>query len=654
MKTSTIQWGLVAAMVLAIPLGPAWAETRDAQRQFERAYFLETHEGDLQAAADLYASVAKSRGVPKEMAAEARLRRGSCLEDIRSADLAALMPADTVAFVEVRQPGRHLENLLSMLGLVGDPLSNLTSGETAARAMPIPDAPGLVLPPKVFLSPAIIDQAKQFRGVALAITGMEPPPMGLPEMAGIQGLLVLHPGDAHALRGLIETGAQFVAPADPISGFATLSIQPGLVVTFTHRLVVVGTSRDLVSGVVDHLAGSTRDSLADRPDMAALAEQRGDALVFAFVDAKGAVEMAYKNLGHDRDAMQALGMAQGLFDIGHLQSVSAAIGSTDRGLYAEAAMALDEGHANLIYNLIRTPPMSGRSLQNVPAGAAAVLGIGINPTSGEADQPPAVSKADALRYVTGLDLGRELFANMEEVALFVVPGERRFDGLPIPDVGLVIAASDPERSRKLWEQLLSIPSIVMGPDVPQPTVRSVSGVEVQVFPMPEGVNIHVARLERSIIIAPTERAVAASIEASRSRTSILTDEGVKAAVDRLTPDTSLALFAHAGRCAQVASQFCPPHEVEHVRAVGALAGSTVVTLLADESPTRLRLAANVTGLPKAEDVIGMVSKMMAHHHPAGPPHVRPVQAAEPPAPIEADQADAQQREKKKSTIAVVH
>ncbi|GAF82333.1 unnamed protein product, partial [marine sediment metagenome] len=51
---------VVALAGLLLPAGLARAESK-AQRQFERAYFLETHEGDLQAAADLYETVAADR-----------------------------------------------------------------------------------------------------------------------------------------------------------------------------------------------------------------------------------------------------------------------------------------------------------------------------------------------------------------------------------------------------------------------------------------------------------------------------------------------------------------------------------------------------------------------------------------------------------------
>ena len=614
MRSIRVYVTIVALAGLLLPAGLARAESK-AQRQFERAYFLETHEGDLQAAADLYETVTADRKAAKALRSEAQTRRQCCLEDLGSRDLARLMPPEVVGFVELRQPGRHFENLAEMLGLIGDPLSNLTGG---GQRIPIPDAPGIAIPAEVFLSPALIGEVKRFRGLAVAVTGIEPPPAGNPALGGVQAILVLHPGDDRGLRGLIETAAQFVQPTDPIAGFGTVRIEPGVFVTFTNRLVIAATSRDLVADVVERLTSPPARSLADRDDIKAMAEQRGNALLFAFVDAKGSLAAWQKIAQHEPDAAEALGIAYGLLDIAHMQSLALSLGSSPEGLFGEFRMTLDEGHANFVYNLIRTPPMTGRSLKGVPAGAAAVLGLGINPASKPADAELAMQKADKLRYVTGLDLGRELFANIEEISVFIVPGERRSGGLEIPDFGVVITAADPVKSQQLWDYLLGIPSRIMGQELAEPTTKRIAGAEVRLYPMPEGPTIHIAQVDHSLLVAPNEAALVASIEAFRTGESILSDPGVKEAVSQITEDTSLVLFAHAGRCAQVGAQFCPPDEVPIVRAVGAMLESTMLTLVADESPTRLRLAGRLTGLPKVKDIISLASEMMGLHAGAGP------------------------------------
>ncbi|MFQ5491464.1 MAG: hypothetical protein ACE5GE_12150, partial [Phycisphaerae bacterium] len=468
---------LLLVTALLIPATTTWAQS-NAQQQFERAYFLESHEGDLESATDLYKKVAGDRTAPAKLTAEAKRRWGSCREELRSRDLATLMPPNAMAYLEIGQPGQHVENLADMLGLIGDPLSNLTG---SVQRVPIPDSPGLAIPAEIFISPALIEQAKRFRGLAVALTGFAPPPAGNPDLGGAQALLVLHPGDAAEVRGLIETVAQFVEPTEPVGGFATIQAKPGITICFTHRLVIVGTSRDLVAGAVDRLTSFERDSLANRPDFKALAEQRTHALLFAFVDAKKTVQTVARMSGGNPDARQALGIAYGTLDAAHMQSLSLALGSSAKGLYADFAMAMDDGHNNFIYNLLRTPPLNGASLNSVPAGSAVVLAMGVNPAATPQDTERAQQQADRLRTFTGLDIGRELFANIREIALFVVPGERRED-THIPDAGLVIASNDAQKSQIVWEQLLSIPARVMGKELAEPDTKTLAGTPVQIYP----------------------------------------------------------------------------------------------------------------------------------------------------------------------------
>ena len=64
-----------------------------------------------------------------------------------------------------------------------------------------------------------------------------------------------------------------------------------------------------------------------------------------------------------------------------------------------------------------TPNWSGADLQGVPANAAAVLSLRI----GDAPETAAEALALPLRRWTGLDLGRELFSNIDQLALSIVP-----------------------------------------------------------------------------------------------------------------------------------------------------------------------------------------------------------------------------------------
>ena len=108
-------------------------------------------------------------------------------------------------------------------------------------------------------------------------------------------------------------------------------------------------------------------------------------------------------------------IANTVLDLEHLDSIVAMLGTDDEGVSLRTQINLKAGHHNLAYAVVRTAPLSRRSLSAVPPGVAAVAMIGLNPPSADADHGPSNSTASVM------DIGREVFANIEEIALFALP-----------------------------------------------------------------------------------------------------------------------------------------------------------------------------------------------------------------------------------------
>ena len=127
--------------------------------------------------------------------------------------------------------------------------------------------------------------------------------------------------------------------------------------------------------------------------------------------------------------------------------VSAVMGTTENGVHAEASVSLSPGHNSLAYGLVRTAPLTGRSLEYVPGGVAVVALLGLDP-AGET----APGSGPGAPSLSAMDLGREVFGNIEELALFVLPPGREGGAArpPIPEIGLVVVVKDPAKSEALW------------------------------------------------------------------------------------------------------------------------------------------------------------------------------------------------------------
>lgn len=591
---------LISALSFITTLPVIARESGDTPQAYRDAYFAETHDGDIATAIKLYQKAIDSGKGASEIIADAKTRLAICREALASRDLAALAPKETVLFAQIANPGAHFGRLLDHLGLVGEPLANI-----GADAIAIPDGEGAVLPKNVCLSRMVVKEIGRFAGAAVAITDIDF------ENEAPRGVLIIDPGKADLLRGWLETVAQFGKPGDPIGGHPTIQIDDSdlsATITFTARLIIAGTSRDLVAGVVNRLGGEGGESLVDAPAFASQTARRDNAVLHAFINGKQALKLAYRMAQHEKGMMQELGMAQAFFDLQHLESISFSAGTLDDGLAAELVMNMSEGQTNMIYNLMRTPPITGEALSMTPASAAAVLSFGLNPQSTEAGRQDVITKAQTAQAITGLDFAREVFANIREVALFVTtPGAKR-SRLAVPDVGMVMTVANADKSEALWDFLLSLPARFMGGQLQAPATTDIKGVTVHTYQLPEQMQVMMARHKDVVIVSLTPGAMQKAISVIDSGDNVLSDPRMKAAVDRVGKDTSVAFLAHVGRIVEVAAAMADEDEAPLIRLVGQALHDTMLTELIDESETRCGIKVQISGLPKASKVIEILQQ----------------------------------------------
>jgi hypothetical protein len=214
-----------------------------------------------------------------------------------------------------------------------------------------------------------------------------------------------------------------------------------------------------------------------------------------------------------------------------------------------------------------------------------------------------------------LDLGRELFANVTSLAVFVVPpGEKTAPagGPPIPDAALVITVNDPSKSEALWKQLLGIVGLATGSPSIEGTPVQIEGSEVRTFKMPGGVTTYLAVSESDVILSPSETAVGKALRAKRSGANVLKDPVFAESLARVGNESTKAVLLHPGRCAGVARKFVPPNEFAQVEPFLPLLDKTVVSMVVDHSGETLRFSGQVTGIPNVGGLVaGFIEKEKA-------------------------------------------
>lgn len=574
-------WGVALAALLAAGSSRAKGESPD--EQFYRAYYLEQAQGDLAGASKLYREVAGDRRAAAELKTRASVRLASCQEDLASSDFARLMPPDALLYVELNRPGEQLSTLLEQLGLMG--------------AVAGADGKG----PKLAISPALIHGLLGVRGVAAAITGIDP------IQQKPSGVAIFHPGDMDVIRGLIETGLPVAAtPMKAIGGHPTYDIEGQAVVTLTSRLVIAATHRQHIEDVVRRLNGEEQTSLAGNADLADALAGRQDSLLFFCVHTKPIMPMLNAMLSANGAGNKQAAMVKALLDPQSLKSVVGQLGVRDDSLFLDVSLNLHDGHRNLVYNLLRTPAITEDLLAGIPAGAAGFL-VGAMNEAPSRYPASSSSASDDAPVITALDFGREIFANIIGWAVFALPPEGGVDSRngehPIPDLAAVITVHDPAKSEGLWRQILGVASLAAGAPTMEGKPTEIEGVTVQQYRFPEGVSVHFGTLGNQILIASSPSAMARSIAAKRSGRSILKDDAFTIGLDRIDADTTKALFLHAGRCFEIGKPFMSAHDLAEAAPFIEALSDTVLSVALTHSAQTLRVSGRVSGIPQVGELV---------------------------------------------------
>jgi hypothetical protein len=166
---------------------------------------------------------------------------------------------------------------------------------------------------------------------------------------------------------------------------------------------------------------------------------------------------------------------------------------------------------------------------------------------------------EAVRQITGLDLGRELFANIEQLTLFMLPPTtgalnhplaREFRPIPV-SIGLAIASRDPGKTRMVVDTLLSVVTQVFNiQNNIQSETKDDGPVRKYAFgPVSEQeprLCLYMAEAGESTVFSIDPNVVDAARRAVETGQSALTAGPLSEPLQRLESDTSKLVLVNAG------------------------------------------------------------------------------------------------------------
>jgi hypothetical protein len=633
--------------------------------------YAEEVEGNLDAAIGIYQQVIADPTTPKNLVAQALYRQGMCLmkkkneaearsvfqklvtdysdqtelvekvkpilEELSNADPASLMPPEIAIYVEIGSPGRQFETILNMLE--GTPLENPLSviakkndpGQTGehggwspagnAQAVHV-EGPAQII--NALLNPSMMAEFKKIRGVGIGIMeiAQNNPP----------ALIVLFPGRSDALRGVATMALSMLGQASSsIEGMQVVTFGEGGGAAYDENVIILTTpspkAAELLQWAIKQYKGRTNlPSLASaNASFRKIGKQaRQQNALTVWLNVSETYQRLLKRLptmSADRELHQ-LEMANGFVDLKNIDDLDAFLSLRETGIAIEANVNFKPGYQSMAWSLIHTPNLNKAYFQAIPPQAVALVSFGL----GAAGTPQALAASEHIKNALGLDLGAQIFGNIEQVTLFAAPPREAMlpEGSQLPpaalSLGLAITSRNPAETQKLLMTLLQATHLVAGGE--QAASLPTAGQFEIALAINQKVFGYTDEASKVMVLSLNPQVIGASATALRQNASVLNGGPLQDALATLSPTTSKLVLLNVGGTLQLvaqSAQFGSDESAKQARqCVEELIQATQKTTLrlqTNESADSFGVRASLSDLPPLRQVFGpaaQLAQMIAH------------------------------------------
>ncbi|MBN1974778.1 MAG: tetratricopeptide repeat protein [Sedimentisphaerales bacterium] len=622
------------------------AQSKPASVLLQEGLYAEEIEGNLDEAIKIYQSIIDDSSAQKNHIAQALYRQGMCymklqneisakvnfqkltanfsdqtniiekikpmLDDMGNADPAALMPPETLFYAEIGSPGKQIETILNMLK--GSPLENPlalignnTAGNTGQQATASNIISGL-------LNPNMMAEFKKIRGMGVGITGI--PNNNIPP-----AIVVMFPGKSDALKGILQTVLSMVGkPVDDIEGMKCVSLEGGGA-AYDDSVVILATPPAFETGqftwCVKQYKGITHEptlASSNKSFVQVSKQARQSNALTIWADVNTVYTKLIQTLPPDAVPPEVR-LADGIVDFKNIKDLITFLSIEQTGIALETNIALNEGHNCIAYNMIRTPNLNKKAFQVIPPQTIGLLSFALN----NAESAQAQSVGQQLLNVTGLDIGREIFANIEQISLFLTPAKNT-KAQPINNpaiafggnIGLVITSRNPQQTRQIIEQLLTIPGLVTRNPNNNQTQETSGKYTIN---LNNGMKLNCYQNNNTTIVSLNPEIIEASIASLQSK-SVVTEGSLQKPISELSSNTSKILMLNLGGFIQTGQLFVNAGSEENTTNLRNLLAQiasgckdTTIQLRTNESQNNFNIRAGIYNLPPLSNVFAPIMQI---------------------------------------------
>ncbi len=635
---------LLAAVGVALAAG-----AKSASVLLQEGLYAEQVDGDLDAAIKIFEQVINDSSAQRSQVAQAMYLQGMCylkkqdepkaqqifgrlvadysdqtkiiskvkplLEELGDADPAALMPPETLFYMEIGSPGAQIETVLKVLE--GTPFENplaAIGGGNGNWQGPAGGAPGNIV--GSLLNPGMMAEFKKIRGLGVGMTGIttEDPP----------AIVVLFPGKSDALRGIILLALGVLGkPVEPIEGMQCVAFNGGGGAAYDDTTVILASPKAYEAGqltwCVKQHKGITREPtlVSSNKSFAKIGRKARQENVLTIWTKVDELFTGLTKVLPPGQMPQPFIMADKVADLKGVDDFITSLSIRESGLALEMNVGFKDGHHCQIYDLMRTPKINKAALKAIPYDAVAVVSFGL----GEADSAQAQALREKIKSASGLDIGGDIFANIDQVALFMLPSEAAAEanpqGIPpiVTSLGLVMTSERPQETRQILIGLLTMANLFMGQSADEQPNQGTGKYQIDLVTQ-QKLYCYTDQANKATILSLNPKIIDSSISAIRNRTPAAGNGPLNKSIAALSPATNKLVLINVGgamRAVEASGALgAEDKDVKLHELFGQLAANfdkTTVRVHTQEELNSLKLRAEVNGLPPVRNVIGPAKQL---------------------------------------------
>jgi len=621
----------------------------------QEGIYAEQTKGDLDGAIKIYEKIIEDSSAQRPVAAEAMYRLSNCflklqneqkarltlsrlveqyseqtaiiekaqllLDQLSEYDPAGLMPPETFYYVEFGNPGKQIETILNMLK--GTPFENPLAVLSGGQKGPRQKTPADIM--AALLNPSMMAEFKKIRGMAFGFYGIgNQPPL----------VAVFYPGKSDALRGIILAGLSMAGTiAEDVEGMHILRMGDNAAAAYDDDVIIAvqepnGPEDRLLWCIRQYKGQSGEPSLASQNRLFKRLNRksRRDNAITMWLNSSDALEAISRQMTGVMQSGQFQAL-EGILDFENIEGLAVEVSLNEDKIDVEVNVDFKAGHNCLAYQLIRTPNVTKASFSAVPSDAFAVASFALSESEGK----QAEKTQEAIKKLTGLSIGQEIFANIEQVTIFTVEPvasmrKTAFYRQLSPAaacVGFAVTSHNPEQTRLVLGELLRTADLLVSASAPSQQDKELKQAEGRYrigAISSEPLYCYMAQTGKTTVIALSKETLDATVAALNNNRSALTGGPLADSLKTLQGNTSKLAVVNLGGAIRMAnahihrkvdtSQEPDNYPLsKQLEQLAAACEKTELQFRTTESDNNFNIHAGLSDIPPLAGVIGFLMQL---------------------------------------------